>query len=221
MFIDQSRARQLDEALIAHGHSIEQLMELAGLAVAQAVARYYPERKNVLVICGPGNNGGDGLVAARHLASFGFQVSVCYPKKSKGDLFERLLQQLGSWKIDMVDEFKGSYDLIVDAIFGFSFRGPIRPPFDQIIQDLKDLRAPIVSVDIPSGWVVDHGPDEDSLQPEMLISLTLPKRCAEKFNGIHILAGRFLSPLLSGIDLPWTSPNETFMELQQLKGPQK
>ncbi len=71
--------------------SVDQLMELAGLSVASAVERYYgaQQKKKVraLVICGPGNNGGDGLVAARHLAHFGFSVSVVYPKPPKIDLY--------------------------------------------------------------------------------------------------------------------------------------
>ena len=65
------------------GFSIEQLMELAGLSVASAVQEVYQQRRSddadanrVLIVCGPGNNGGDGLVAARHLHHFGFNVEV-------------------------------------------------------------------------------------------------------------------------------------------------
>ena len=60
------------------GFSVDQLMELAGLSVACAVAHEYPKAKNghVLIISGPGNNGGDGLVAARHLHHFGYNAQV-------------------------------------------------------------------------------------------------------------------------------------------------
>lgn len=62
------------------GFSIPQLMELAGLSVAEAIQHTYTETANsVLVFCGPGNNGGDGLVAARHLKSFQFNVTVVIP----------------------------------------------------------------------------------------------------------------------------------------------
>lgn len=73
------------------GFSIDQLMELAGLSVACSFLRAFPLKdgnRNVLVVCGPGNNGGDGLVAARHLAHFGYNPSVWYPKPTNKDLYK-------------------------------------------------------------------------------------------------------------------------------------
>ena len=58
-------------------------------------------------------------------------------------------------EMDSQDFFK--FDLIVDAIFGFSFSGPIRPPFDQIIADIEKSQKPVICVDIPSGWDVEKG----------------------------------------------------------------
>ena len=65
-------------------YSLDQLMELAGLSVACAVAETFPSPAytRVLVLAGPGNNGGDGLVAARHLVHFGYAPTVCYPKRT-------------------------------------------------------------------------------------------------------------------------------------------
>lgn len=72
----QADAVALDQDLMGPlGFSVDQLMELAGLSVACAVAEQ-TERSKVLVLVGPGNNGGDGLVAARHLHHFGYQVEV-------------------------------------------------------------------------------------------------------------------------------------------------
>lgn len=70
--------------------SIDQLMELAGLSVSQAVYRVQPLEKGrrVLVACGPGNNGGDGLVAARHLFFYGYTPTIFYPKRSKNELYQ-------------------------------------------------------------------------------------------------------------------------------------
>jgi NAD(P)H-hydrate epimerase len=70
--------------------SIDQLMELAGLSVSQVVYRVHPLTKGsrVLVACGPGNNGGDGLVAARHLRHYGYQPTIYYPKRSKNELYQ-------------------------------------------------------------------------------------------------------------------------------------
>jgi len=74
------------------GFSVDQLMELAGLAVATAVHKQYAGATplRVLVVCGPGNNGGDGLVAARHLRHFGHVPSVVYPKTGSSDEAKRL-----------------------------------------------------------------------------------------------------------------------------------
>lgn len=70
--------------------SIDQLMELAGLACAQTLAAVYPKNTHprVLVCCGPGNQGGDGLVAARHLGLFGYKPTIFMPKKGGKDIYE-------------------------------------------------------------------------------------------------------------------------------------
>ena len=78
----QEEAAAIDEELMGPlGFSVDQLMELAGLSVACSVASEYPatSHSRILVIAGPGNNGGDGLVAARHLHHFGYTVEVRRP----------------------------------------------------------------------------------------------------------------------------------------------
>jgi NAD(P)H-hydrate epimerase len=83
--------------------------------------------------------------------------------------------------------------LVVDAIFGFSFKGSIREPYFSLIKDLKTSGLPICSVDIPSGWNVDTGSNEDGFeQPSMLVSLSAPKKAASEFKGVHYLGGRFI-----------------------------
>ena len=89
-----------------------------------------------------------------------------------------------------------NYQLVVDAIFGFSFTGEIRAPFAEIIENLKQVKIPICSIDIPSGWNVEKDTSE-CIQPEMLISLTAPKLCAQYFKGkFHYLGGRFVPQAL-------------------------
>ena len=86
-----------------------------------------------------------------------------------------------------------SSDVILDAIFGFSFKPPIRPPFDEILPILNSIRLPIVSVDIPSGWDVEKGNVLGvGLRPNVLISLTAPKEGVKDFRGKHFLGGRFV-----------------------------
>jgi len=86
-----------------------------------------------------------------------------------------------------------SHDVILDAIFGFSFKPPVRAPFDEALPLLSSSGLPIVSVDIPSGWDVEKGNAEGvGLLPDVLISLTAPKKGVSSFTGRHFLGGRFV-----------------------------
>lgn len=85
-------------------------------------------------------------------------------------------------------------DVILDAIFGFSFKPPVRAPFDSALKLISDSMLPIVSVDIPSGWDVEKGNAAGvGLNPDVLISLTAPKEGARGFKGRHFLGGRFVT----------------------------
>ncbi|TPX67585.1 hypothetical protein SpCBS45565_g03718 [Spizellomyces sp. 'palustris'] len=183
------------------GFSVDQLMELAGLSVAMALAKVYSKDsfQRVLVCAGPGNNGGDGLVAARHLFHFGYKPVVHYPKLTEKPLYKNLRRQLENLNVPFVenlDEELKTATIVLDAIFGFSFRGDIRPPFDEVIKKIKDSKLPIVSIDIPSGWDVEKGNVHGcGPEPEMLVSLTIPKEAAKFFKGkCHYLGGRFVPP---------------------------
>jgi len=209
-YLTQAEAIAIDQELFKTW-SIDSLMELAGLSCAVAVAKVYKTNSRVLCVCGPGNNGGDGLVAARHLRHFGLRPTILYPKQSKKKLFENLKSQCIALNIPFCtssESMDKDYDLILDAIFGFSFKGTsIRSPFDKIIGNLKRSALPIISVDVPSGWDVEKGNLGDlGFMPDMLISLTAPKLCAQLFTGSHHwLGGRFVPPLLAkkyGIQIP-------------------
>ncbi|GMN73736.1 hypothetical protein TIFTF001_054898 [Ficus carica] len=93
-------------------------------------------------------------------------------------------------------------------MFGFSYHGSPRPPFDGLIQMLilshnydqtRQKSSVIVSVDIPSGWHVEGGDvGGEGIRPDMLVSLTAPKLCAKKFSGPHhFLGGRFVPPSIA------------------------
>ncbi|XP_069463244.1 NAD(P)H-hydrate epimerase [Ambystoma mexicanum] len=205
-YLSQEEAQAVDEELFnEYKFSVDQLMELAGLSCAAAIAKAYPATAftdnlpTVLVICGPGNNGGDGLVCARHLKMFGYEPAIFYPKRPSMPLFEGLTTQCQKMDIPFLSEFPEevelideAYRLVVDAIFGFSFKGAVREPFNSILNTLKHVTIPIASIDIPSGWDVEKG-NPDGIQPDFLISLTAPKKSAVHFNGrYHFLGGRFV-----------------------------
>ncbi|GAQ89473.1 putative pyridoxin (pyrodoxamine) 5'-phosphate oxidase [Klebsormidium nitens] len=215
-YLTQKEAAAIDEELMGPlGFSVDQLMELAGLSVACAIYEVYrpSEYRRVLVICGPGNNGGDGFVCARHLHHFGYAPTICYPKRTDKPLYKGLVTQLEALHAPFVDPESLSlpltdhYDVIVDAMFGFSFKGIPRPPFDKIVKMLSvgpDTNPaetgvpPTVSIDIPSGWDVEKGDVETTgFHPPMLVSLTAPKLAAKFFHGPHhFLGGRFVPPAI-------------------------
>lgn len=201
-------AAKIDQELMNEdGFSIDQLMELAGLAVAECVhttINQSDSNKNVLILAGPGNNGGDGLVAARHLYMLGYKPLVYYPKPSKSTLFDGLQTQLHKLKIPFIPASETDQNslqkafndsiYIVDALFGFSFKPPVRGVFIPAMRMLTDSKKPILAVDIPSSWDVNNGPCSDfSYNPEILISLTAPKKSADHFKGRHFIGGRFIS----------------------------
>lgn len=211
-YLTAAEAQQIDGELMSDkgGFSIDQLMELAGLSCAQAVYKSYPpsEYPNILVACGPGNQGGDGLVAARHLYHFGYEPTIWYPKQGKTDLFARLKVQLQNLGLPFIatedfDDTLGQADLVLDSVFGFSFHGEVRDPFKAPLEAFKyESRVefesrrrmpPIISVDIPSSWHVEHGNTNNAFTPAVLVSLTAPKLGAAHFTGRHFLGGRFVS----------------------------
>jgi NAD(P)H-hydrate epimerase len=158
--------------------------------------------KKILVLVGPGNNGGDGLVAARFLSIFGHKVSVHIPKITKFGALRSQCTLHGVNVIDTIsrDDLNTNNDLIVDSIFGFGFKGEIREPYASLIGSLVEAKVPIISVDAPSGWPVQKTLNQSPsglIKPVALISLTAPKSwirdlSKEMLIRIHYLAGRFV-----------------------------
>ena len=224
-YLNAEDAYALDVELMASpGFTLEQLMELAGLSVAQAVYEVLPAdtKSKILLVCGPGNNGGDGLVAARHLSLFGHECVLVYPKRSsKQPHYTNLVKQCEDLSIPILDEMPSSldddFDCVVDAIFGFSFQGTPREPFATILQQMIDFHGTVVSVDVPSGWHVDEGDvAQAGFNPDVLISLTAPKLCSKTFQGRHFVGGRFLPPALAekyGIQMPPYEGSNQIIEL--------
>jgi NAD(P)H-hydrate epimerase len=213
--LDAKAAAALDEELLSAGaFSIDQLMELAGLSVSQALYRFSPPAKSprVLIACGPGNNGGDGLVAARHLYHFGYQPTVYLPKPGKADIYSRLGKQLEQLHIPSTEDFSAALqnsDIVLDAIFGFSFSGEVREPFPAVIRALAETKLPVLAVDAPSSWDIENGPPSEGpgkgYHPQALISLTAPKPLVKWFRGRHFVGGRFVGKEIAekyGFDVP-------------------
>ena len=205
-YIDDSTSKKVDEELMStYQYSIDQLMEIAGLTVStiiinEIISKLENKKIKILCISGPGNNGGDGLVASRYLKENGYDIDILYPKQNtKNELYKRLVSQCQSYDIKILNELNSDfneYNFIIDAIFGFSFHGDIRQPFKDIIDKLNKIEDKIISVDIPSGYDINKGNINNTFNPKYLISLTLPKLCSKEFKGEHYLGGRFVPKVL-------------------------
>lgn len=178
-YLNQLEATNIDlELFNEYKFSVDQLMELAGLSCAHSIAKEFKAagKPEVLIVAGPGNNGGDGLVCARHLSLMSFKPEIYYPKRTDKPLFNNLVTQCTLMDIPFLETCTvdaNKYGLIVDSLFGFSFKPPVRESFADVMNLLTSTEVPVVSVDIPSGWDVENGPIGDKfIKPHMLISLT-------------------------------------------------
>ncbi len=136
-----------DELAIASGIPGHRLMEAAGRAVAEDIVRRYGARP-VLVLCGPGNNGGDGFVAARHLKAWGWPVRLALlgdMAALKGDA--AMMAARWDGPVEPLDSMAGA-GLIVDALFGAGLSKDF--PLS-LAEAVRDAGCPVVAVDVPSG----------------------------------------------------------------------
>lgn len=176
------------------------LMENAGSSVARFILSEYPQSKRISVICGKGNNGGDGLVVARHLAETGRVVRVlllCSPEQLLGDasaMFQKLkLLPLvvrdpeGLDSVDAAPIFVA--DLLVDAILGTGFRPPVSDLYAAAIARMNQSKVRIVAVDIPSGADADAMESGSGLQAraDAVVTFTAPRPA-------HVLGGLTSGP---------------------------
>jgi len=135
-----------------HGVAFLTLMENAGRAVADAVAaRFEPAR--VAVLCGPGNNGGDGFVAARHLKTRGFDVHLALLGERnalKGDAAAMAKRWDGTVAPLSIESIKDA-DVVVDALFGAGLARPLEGVAKDVVVALNKSDIPVIAIDVPSG----------------------------------------------------------------------
>jgi ADP-dependent NAD(P)H-hydrate dehydratase / NAD(P)H-hydrate epimerase len=147
-----------DGAAVAAGVPEIQLMETAGAAVARTIAERFAPRP-ALVLCGPGNNGGDGFVAARHLAGGGWPVRLAL-LGSRARLRGAAAQAAEAWRGDVLaldPALVGAAQLVVDALFGAGLARPLDGVARDAIEAVARADVPVVAIDIPSGVHGDSG----------------------------------------------------------------
>lgn len=218
--VTAAEMRQIDKITSDRfGVSSLTLMENAGTAVAEFVVSRYTSAKRIGVICGKGNNGGDGFVAARKLREAGKEVRLLLlaePSELRGDAAEMFRKLPNAAAIVRSgDELQRDHarevfesDLLVDAILGTGFRPPVSGLYAQAIERLNAANAPVVAVDIPSGADADvMGSQTGAVaQADGIVTFTAPRPA-------HIFGGLTKGPTRI---CPIGSPDEAITSSQHL-----
>lgn len=168
-------------AMEEFGLDILQMMEIAGNNFARIVKNYLKElnHKHILVLAGVGNNGGDGLCAARYLANWGAEIKVILAKSDLRPAAKHQLAIIEKMEIETafppVKLLKA--DLVVDALLGYNQVGDPRSPYDDLISQANELKAPIFTFDNPSGLDIDSGnPSNPTIKAHITVTLAAVKK---------------------------------------------
>lgn len=191
----------IEQAADASGLSYEDMMENAGRAVAGAILERFPDLEGlrIAILSGPGNNGGDGLVAAYHLAEAGATVSV-YLFGERGDKDENLARLKGTdmliaeasqdqrWRV--LKNMVGSSDILIDALLGTGTRlplkGDLKKGLERVLTVIEEREGEpyVVAVDCPSGLDCDSGEiAEEALRADLTVTLAAAKTGLLRFPG--------------------------------------
>ncbi len=164
-----------------------ELMEAAGSRVVDAIIEQYGDITGqvITIVCGKGNNGGDGFVAARYLHEKGAKIEIFLTGRAdivEGDAGTNLkrAEKMGLYvkEIDDIDDFSidSHSNIIIDAIFGTGFSGDIKTPYDKIILRINDHPASVVAIDAPSGLDGATGAvAEPCVRADLTVTFGLPK----------------------------------------------
>ncbi len=186
----------------AAGIPVETLMEQVGMAIAERIRQYLKPGSSLLILCGKGNNGGDGFVVCRALAKE-YRVRVLLadgnPVTAAAKHAKRRLPRNSIISADDLDDELEQADLILDAVYGFGFHGSLPAPIKQLFSRVNNSETEIWSVDINSGCECDSAAcDSEAIRS----SLTLAIDCYKPFHLLRKEHGRFLHCELLPMNLP-------------------
>lgn len=149
------KMRSAEQSAIDSGTGVEILMERAGVALAEAAIRFAGPLP-ALILCGPGNNGGDGYVAARHLAGRGIPVRVAALAEPRSDAAKWARSQFDG-EVERLDERTEPAAMIIDCLFGTGLKKAVETPAVEQLCRLEDAARVRVACDLPSGVDSDSG----------------------------------------------------------------
>ncbi len=159
-----------EQAIFDAGTSVDELMDIAGTGAAEWIRRIAAGRA-VTVLCGPGNNGGDGYVIARRLSEFGNAVTVVAPLEPATDAARSAKAEYSGTVLTSGKQAKG--EVLVDCLFGSGLSRPLSPEHALLLLDLADRHAICVAVDLPSGVESDSGALLNDRLPDFDVTLAL------------------------------------------------
>jgi len=224
-WVTPSEMADYDRQTISRGTPGDQLMERAGRFAANLAMRMVPPQSSrVEVWAGPGNNGGDGFVLARHMAAAGYEVVVVlaatdYEKLSK-DCLRNLTRFrddggtiLGMNRLEDLEESRPA--LAVDAMLGTGFRGSLRGSIAACVNILRHRNCPILALDTPTGVNGATG-EVDPMAPraDVTVSFAAPKKGLLIPPGCGHAGAIFIAPI--GVTVPGT-PDRIALDLQGLR----
>ncbi len=181
MLVTCEEMRHAEEAAFARGVRAEDLMEDAGRGIAEIVRQFHETAGHCIVFCGKGHNAGDGLVAARHLASLGWNLDVrfAFSESSLAPLTAKKLAELP--KLGPVVSRRGS-KVVLDGLLGIGARGEPRGEIAMSIRSINRLKrdhgAWILAIDIPSGLDASTGvPASTCVEADLTATIACAKDC--------------------------------------------
>ena len=143
-----------EQALIAGGETVDGLMQTAGNGAADRVWRVAAHRP-VTVLCGPGNNGGDGYVIAEAIRARGGDAAVLAPIEPATDAARNAARLYGGERLSGAEQARGG--VLVDCLFGSGLARPLSPDLVQLLRELAHAHSRLIAVDLPSGIESDSG----------------------------------------------------------------
>ena len=162
--ISPLESKILDGNCEALGISVDVLMDNAGAALYDVVSEEFPE-KRILIVCGPGNNGGDGLACAKLFGKKADAAMLFPPESIRTDAAERQFGLLKKRPAMFSGVPLDRYDVIVDCVLGIGVRPPLKDEYLSYVNEIKKFKGSVVSADVPTGFGT-----EDSIVPDITVT---------------------------------------------------